>query len=98
VLTSSQGSTVYGQSLTLIATAGNGSPPIPTGSVTFLDGSTVLGSAALNSSGTASFTVSSLAAGSHLLTASYGGDGTSPAGSSAPLDVAVSPATLFVTA
>jgi hypothetical protein len=45
----------------------------PTGSVTFFDGSTQLGSAAL-STGSASFTTSALASGSHTITAVYSGD------------------------
>ena len=46
----------------------------PTGSVTFMDGSTTLGSATL-SSGKASFKTTSLAVGSQVITAVYGGDG-----------------------
>ena len=45
-----------------------------TGTVQLLDGSTVIGTATLNASGTATFTISSLALGSHSLTASYLGD------------------------
>lgn len=55
--------------LTANTSAASGSP---TGTVTFFDGSTSLGTAAL-SSGTASLTVNSLAVGNHTLTASYGG-------------------------
>jgi sugar lactone lactonase YvrE len=43
------------------------------GSVSFLDGTTLLSSAAV-SSGTASYTTSSLAAGAHSITAVYGGN------------------------
>src|SRR5208283_317777 len=46
----------------------------PTGSVTFMDGSTALGSATL-SGGKASFKTTSLAVGSQAITAVYGGDG-----------------------
>jgi hypothetical protein len=42
--------------------------------VTFLDGTTTLGTGTLNSSGVATFTTSTLAAGTHSITASYGGD------------------------
>jgi hypothetical protein len=45
----------------------------PTGSVQFLDGSTVLGTVPLNS-GSAALTTSSLTAGSHTITAVYSGD------------------------
>jgi hypothetical protein len=46
----------------------------PTGSVSFYDGSTLLGPGMLTSSGLATLTTSSLAVGSHSLTAVYGGD------------------------
>ena len=47
---------------------------VPTGAVTFLDGTASIGTGALNSSGQSTLTVGSLAVGSHALTASYGGD------------------------
>jgi len=46
----------------------------PTGVVTFLDGDTVLGSAEVRADGTARLDVDALEAGSHAITASYGGD------------------------
>jgi sugar lactone lactonase YvrE len=52
----------------------NGTGSAPTGSVTLLDGVTPLGTVALSASGDASFTLSTLAIGSHTLTASYSGD------------------------
>jgi fibronectin-binding autotransporter adhesin len=55
-----------------VTTPVNGSPT-PTGSVTFKNGSTVLGTAPLNS-GTASFAASSLPVGTYTLTAYYTGD------------------------
>jgi hypothetical protein len=45
-----------------------------TGLVTFLDGTTVLGTGTINAAGVATFTTSTLAIGSHSVTASYGGD------------------------
>ncbi|MEG9436486.1 Ig-like domain repeat protein [Edaphobacter sp. HDX4] len=45
----------------------------PTGTVTFFDGTTVLGNVAIVS-GTASYNTSNLAAGAHQITASYSGD------------------------
>jgi len=47
---------------------------IPTGNVTFKDGSSALGAANLSSSGIATFTTSTLAAGTHNVTAQYSGD------------------------
>jgi len=46
----------------------------PTGVVTFLDGSTVIGTAMLTTAGTATFTTSSFSAGSHEINAYYSGD------------------------
>jgi hypothetical protein len=57
---------------------------LPTGSVSFKDGATTLGTAPL-SGGTASLTVSSLALGSHAITAVYGGDANFTGNTSATL-------------
>jgi hypothetical protein len=56
----------------------------PTGTVSFLDGNTALGSVALNSGG-ATFTTSALSAGSHQITAVYSGDANFVTLTSAPL-------------
>ena len=45
---------------------------MPAGSVTFFDGATSLGTGTLNGSGTATLTTSSLAAGPHSITATFG--------------------------
>jgi hypothetical protein len=45
-----------------------------TGMVTFKDGSTTLGTGALNGAGVATYSTASLAAGTHGITAVYGGD------------------------
>lgn len=47
----------------------------PTGQIVFLDGTTRLGSAALDATGVAALRINTLAAGVHSLTASYSGDG-----------------------
>jgi hypothetical protein len=69
----------FGQDVTLTAvvTGEPGAPGSPTGSVTFRDGATVLGTAPVTSvqgSRQASLTVPGLHAGDHALTASYSGD------------------------
>jgi sugar lactone lactonase YvrE len=46
----------------------------PTGSITFTDGTTPLGSATINSSGVASFPVPPLAVGNHTIAAVFAGD------------------------
>jgi hypothetical protein len=56
----------------------------PTGTVNFQDGATVLGSGTL-SAGICTFTTSSLAAGSHAITAVYSGDANDTASSSSAL-------------
>jgi hypothetical protein len=48
----------------------------PTGTVTFTDGSTTLGTVSLSGSGKATFTTSSLDVGSHTIGAAYSGDAT----------------------
>ncbi len=69
------GTTVQvGASLSLSATV-TSSAGIPTGSLSFLDGTIVLGTATLNSSGVGTLSVSTLALGTHSLTALYIGSG-----------------------
>jgi len=72
VVASSLTPSTYGQAVTFTATvsANNGTP---TGSVTFKDGSNSLGTGALNA-GIATLNTSTLSAGSHTITAMYGGD------------------------
>lgn len=43
---------------------------VPTGSITFMDGSTVLGAATLDANGNATFSASALSPGSHSIAAS----------------------------
>lgn len=73
-LSSSVNPVILGANTTLTATV---SSPCgtPTGTVTFMDGSTVLGTVALNSSGVATLAVSFSTAGSHPITVSYPGAG-----------------------
>ena len=47
---------------------------VPTGTVTYKDGATVLGSSPLDAHGAATFSTSALSAGSHQVTAVYSGD------------------------
>jgi autotransporter-associated beta strand protein len=67
-------SSVYTQSVTFTAVVAAASPGggTPSGTVTFLDGSTQLGTASLNNSGTATLATSTLTVGSHSITAVYG--------------------------
>src|SRR5665213_1104350 len=76
--------------LTATTTATSGTP---TGSVTFFDGVTSLGTGALNSSGVATLSVSTLAVGSHSITANYAGAGSFTASTSAAVALAISAVT-----
>jgi Bacterial Ig-like domain (group 3)/FG-GAP-like repeat len=80
-LASSANPSAPGQAVTFSATIQAGA----TGSVTFLDGTTVLGLGTVNAAGITTFTTSTLAIGSHQITASYGGDSAYSAATSAVL-------------
>ena len=72
---------VLGETVTFTATVTASSTP--TGTVTFKDGSTTLGSGTLQSNGLATFSTSSLAVGTHSISATYGSD-SSFSGSTSP--------------
>jgi Big-like domain-containing protein len=88
-VTSSVNPSILNQSVTLTATimptSGSGTP---TGTVTFSDGSTVLASQPLTN-GQATFTSSTLAVGSHSITATYPGDANFLGSTSAALNQSV---------
>jgi YVTN family beta-propeller protein len=81
-LTTSVNPSTLNSSVTFTATVVENAPGtgIPTGTVTFMDGTTTLGTGMLNGSGVTTYTTSSLAVGQHSITAVYGGD-TNNAGS-----------------
>jgi hypothetical protein len=86
-LGSSVNPSTYGQSVTFTATVTSGA----TGSVTFKDGATTLGTTAL--SGThATYTTSALSVGGHSITATYNGDTHYNTSTSAPLTQTVNKA------
>ncbi len=73
----------YAQTSTgLVATLG-GFTGAPSGTVTFFEGTTELGSATMQAAGTATLTTDQLTAGTHVVTATYSGD-TTFGGSRAP--------------
>ena len=74
-VTSSQNPSVLGQSVMFSATVSAVAPGAgtPGGTVTFLDGGSLIGTGTL-SGGVATLTTSALAAGNHTVTTSYGGD------------------------
>ena len=88
---------IYGGSVTLMATVAGCSETLPpTGTVTFKVDGTTLGTAALVGS-QATLTTASLAAGSHLISASYAGDTYHVASISSTLTQTIDSSTLTVT-
>jgi hypothetical protein len=86
-----------GSTVTYTATvSGNG--PSPSGTMEFLDGSTVLASAQPLSSGTATYTDTSIAAGFHSVTAVYSGDSNYLSGTYNLVEEATSSGTSYMTA
>ena len=78
---------VYGDPAVLTAVVG---PPAgATGTVSFHEGSTLLGTSSLDGSTTAVLSVSILNAGTHTITATYNGDVNFPASTSNPVTVTV---------
>ena len=76
-VSSSANNVAFGVPVTLSTTVTGtvaGGSGVPTGTVAFDNGTTFVGSGTINGSGVATFAESSLAPGSHTLTASYGGD------------------------
>jgi hypothetical protein len=105
--TSTSNPSTYGDAFTLVAAVSRGgapgsptgptpSPLPPTGSVTFLDGQTVLGVGNI-SGGSASFSVQAMASGTHALSAVYSGD-VNDVGSSGWLNQQVDYCTAITTA
>ena len=71
-----------GQALILTATVTESGTASPTGTVSFMNGSAVMGTAALNQSGVATLSITSLAVGTYSITAQYpSATGTNPQGS-----------------
>jgi hypothetical protein len=89
-LMSDVSSALVGQPVTLTAQVGSDVRQyVATGSVKFVDGSTTLGTATLDATGTATLQVSSLAPGTHNLSSNYSGDAVLQASSGGPLVVSV---------
>ncbi len=75
-MTTTSSTVVYGRNVTFTATvtANRRGSGTPTGTVTYYEGTNVLGICTLNRSGKARFTTSALAVGRHSITAEYGGN------------------------
>jgi hypothetical protein len=98
-LTASANPSAINQPVTFTATVtvvapGSGTP---TGTATFMDGATTLGTGTLNGSGVATFTTSTLSIGSHSITAVYAGDSTFVTSTSSALPQTVNQASTTTT-
>jgi hypothetical protein len=88
-LTASPATAPSGQAITLTATvAPTSGSSSPSGTVTFQDGSTAIGSAPL-ATGKGVITVSTLSVGSHSITAAYSGDAANLSSNSNPVTVSI---------
>ena len=94
-LTSSANPSIFGQAVTFTATVAAVAPGsgLPTGTVTFRDGTTTLGTGTLNGAGQATFTTSTLSVGTHSITAVYAGDTNFTTSTSAALSQVVNKST-----
>ena len=73
-LVSAPNPSLTGNNVTFTATVRDGATPVTTGTVTFTEGTTTLAAnVALDASGQAAFTTTTLAEGTHLITATYSG-------------------------
>jgi outer membrane protein assembly factor BamB len=90
-LTSSSDPTTYRTPVTFTAVVSNGTSTVPTGTVSFMVGSTTLGTGTLDSTGSATFTTSTLPAGPNVMDAVYSGDSNNPTSTSGNVDQAVNP-------
>ncbi len=97
-ITTAAGSSTYGDSVTFAASVTPSGSGTPTGTVTFFDNGAALGTGLLNGSDIAAFTTSLLSAGSHSITASYGGDTSYGGSTAAGIGWTVNKASLAVTA
>jgi len=81
-LSSAPSPSTFGASVTFTA-AVTGAAATPTGAITFKEGTATLGSGTLDADGTATFAIATLGAGTHTITAEYGGDAVYAAGTGA---------------
>lgn len=85
MLATSNANLPVGSSVTFTAQVTGNGTIVPTGSITFKDGGSTIGTTTLNGGAAASFSISSLSAGSHTIVAVYSGDSTYASSTSAPV-------------
>jgi hypothetical protein len=88
-VTASPTTQLYNNPIVLTAQATSPTAGTVTGTISFLDGTTVLETVAVGTSGQASYSVTSLAQGSHSLTSAYSGDANFQASASTGTGVAI---------
>jgi sugar lactone lactonase YvrE len=93
-LSASTSGPALGMPVTLTMQAASTTGGVPTGSITVLDGATTLSAISL-AAGSAAFTTSALALGTHTLTAAYSGDSNFLPSTSASTNVVVAAASDF---
>ncbi len=91
VLVTTSNPATYGAPVTFTATV-TSAGPMPTGTVTFKNGTAALGVGALSPQGVTTLTTVSLGAGAYSITAAYSGDAASAKSTSAALNQVVIPA------
>ncbi len=96
-LTSTLNPSTFGASVSLTAQVTGSGSPLPTGTVTFMDGATPLGVVALNGSASASVTTATLSVASHAVTAAYSGDINNTPSTAAALTQVVNKASQTIT-
>jgi hypothetical protein len=96
-VTSSANPSSFKQAVTFTATVKSVTSGTPTGTVTFKDGASTLGTAGLNGSGVATFATSSLSVGGHSITVAYSGDAHYNASTSTTLTQTVNKASTTTT-
>jgi sugar lactone lactonase YvrE len=97
-LTSLNVTPYLGAPVTVTARVRSTTTGVPTGKVVFYDGTTVLTTAAIDATGSASYSSNALAAGAHSITAVYSGDTNFSNATSAVIVVTVSPVPDFTLA
>jgi hypothetical protein len=89
-LTSSLSASSVGQAVNFTATVAPASGTgVPTGTVTFLDGGSSIGTGNIGTGGVATLSVSTLTTGAHTITAAYSGDSTYAQSASTAVQVTV---------
>ena len=96
LLTSNSNPVLVQNSITLTATVSSAAS-MPTGTVTFNDGATPLGTGTVNASGVATYSTTSLAVGTHSITAVYMGDANFVSATSGVLSESVQDFNLTIT-